>query len=76
MARFEQNSQKKKGDFVKDFWENLAALVKVKTVVTFVIVGVFAALALTGKFQPDSVMTVVTMVVAFYFGTQTERRNK
>ena len=61
---------------MEDFWKNLAALVKVKTVVTFVIVGVFAALALTGKFQPDSVMTVVTMVVAFYFGTQNSRQAK
>ncbi len=72
LSRIDKN---KGGEFVEDFWKNLAALVKVKTVVTFVIVGVFAALALTGKFQPDSVMTVVTMVVAFYFGTQTERRN-
>lgn len=30
-------------------------------------------MALTGKFQPDTVMTVVTMVVAFYFGTQMEK---
>ena len=72
MSRIDKN---KGGEFVEDFWKNLAALVKVKTVVTFVIVGVFAALALTGKFQPDSVMTVVTMVVAFYFGTQAEKRS-
>lgn len=56
------------------FWENLAAMVKVKTVVTLVVIGVFAAMALAGRFQPDTVMTVVTMVVAFYFGTQSEKR--
>lgn len=58
---------------MNDFWNNLAALIKVKTIVTMVVIGVFAAMALTGKFQPDTVMTVVTMVVAFYFGTQMEK---
>lgn len=55
------------------FWNNLAALIKVKTIITLVVIGVFAALALTGALQPDTVMTVVSMVVAFYFGTQTKK---
>lgn len=59
---------------MQDFWKNLAALVKVKTIVTMVVIGVFAAMALAGQFQPDTVMTVVTMVLAFYFGTQSEKR--
>lgn len=59
-----------------DFLKNIAALFKVKTIVTLVVVAVFAALALREKLQPDTVMTIVTMVVAFYFGTQTERKNK
>nr|WP_317401067.1 hypothetical protein [uncultured Gemmiger sp.] len=54
-------------------WNNLAALIKVKTIVTLVVIGVFAALALTGALQPDTVMTIVSMVVAFYFGTQTKK---
>lgn len=58
------------GDFIK----NLAALIKVKTIVTLVVVAVFAVLALQSKLQPDTVMTIVTMVVAFYFGTQTESK--
>lgn len=56
-----------------DFLKNLAALIKVKTIVTLVVVAVFATLALREKLQPDTVMTIVTMVVAFYFGTQSER---
>ena len=40
-------------------------------------IAVFAVLALQSKLQPDTVMTIVTMVVAFYFGTQTEsKQNK
>lgn len=59
---------------MKDFLKNLAALIKVKTIVTLVVVAVFAVLALREKLQPDTVMTIVTMVVAFYFGTQSERK--
>ena len=61
---------------MQDFVKNLAALVKVQTLVTLVVIGVFAALALSGALQPDVVMSVVTMVVAFYFGTQSEKQNK
>lgn len=56
--------------------KNLAALIKVKTIVTLVVIAVFAVLALTDKLDPGVVMSVVTMVVAFYFGTQSEKREK
>lgn len=58
---------------MKELWQNLAALIKVKTIVTLVVIAVFAVMALTGQLQPDTVMTIVTMVVAFYFGTQSRR---
>ena len=57
-----------------DFLKNLAALIKVKTIVTLVVVAVFSVMALQSELQPDTVMTIVTMVVAFYFGTQSERK--
>jgi len=52
---------------------NLAALLKVKTLVTFAVVAVFSVLALLGRIAPDDVMIVVCMVVSFYFGTQHEK---
>ena len=52
------------------FWKNLIALLKVKTIVTFVVMWVFASLALSGAFDPQAILQIVTMVVAFYFGTQ------
>lgn len=58
---------------LQEIVKNLAALVKVKTIVTFVVIAVFAALAVRGVLQPDVVMSVVTMVIAFYFGTQSEK---
>ncbi len=37
---------------MNDFWKNLAALIKVKTIVTLVVVAVFAILALRGGYSP------------------------
>ncbi len=53
--------------------ENLAKLLKVKTIVTLAVTVVFAALALAGRITPDNVMVIVSMVVSFYFGTQHEK---
>ena len=57
------------------FLANLAALVKVKTIVTIVIITVFATLALRGDISSDNVMVVTTTVIAFYFGTQKVKEN-
>ncbi len=54
--------------------KNLAAMIKVKTVVTLMVVAVFGVLALTGRISGDNVMLVVSMVVSFYFGTQHEKK--
>ena len=55
------------------FLDNLANLVKVKTLVTMVVTGVFAVLALRGVISADNVMIIISMVVSFYFGTQHEK---
>ena len=54
--------------------KNLAALVKVKTIVTLVVIAIFAVLSLRGDITPDNVMIVVSTVIAFYFGTQSEKK--
>ena len=56
------------------FLENLANLIKVKTLVTIAVMGVFATLALKGTITADNVMIVVSTVIAFYFGTQLEKK--
>ena len=53
--------------------ENLANLVKVKTLVTLLVMAVFSVLALKGAISADNVMIVISMVVSFYFGTQHEK---
>lgn len=54
--------------------KNFANLIKVKTIVTLVVVAVFAYMALTGAIEADNVMLIVSMVVSFYFGTQHEKK--
>lgn len=56
------------------FWKNLAALLKVKTIITLVIIAVLAVLSINGGIEPDKFLTIATMVVAFYFGTQSEKK--
>ena len=57
-----------------EFLKNLANLIKVKTIVTLAVMGVFSTLALKGAITPDNVMIVVSTVIAFYFGTQVEKK--
>ena len=61
---------------MKKILENLANMVKVKTVVTLTVIAVFAILALRGSIAADNVMVIISMVVSFYFGTQHERTDK
>lgn len=55
--------------------KNLANLIKVKTIVTLVVILIFAILSIRGDITADNVMIVVSTVIAFYFGTQHEKRN-
>ncbi len=57
-----------------EFRKNLAALLKVKTLVTVTVMAVFTALTLRGSIEADNAMTVITMVVSFYFGTQSGKQ--
>jgi hypothetical protein len=54
--------------------KNFANLIKVKTLVNLVVISVFAVLALRGDITPDNVMITVSSVIAFYFGTQHEKK--
>ena len=60
---------------MEKFAENLAALLKVKTIVTLMVVLVFAILALKGTITADNVMVIISMVISFYFGTQHEKKS-
>lgn len=55
--------------------ERLARLLCVKSLVTLTLTAVFAYMAVTGEVGQDF-MTVYTVIIAFYFGTQVERQNQ
>lgn len=45
-------------------------LLTVKSIVTLMLTAVFAFLAITGKVTAEQFMTVFTVIIGFYFGTQ------
>lgn len=47
-------------------------LLSVKSLVTLVLTGVFAYLAVAGKIAQDF-MTIYAVIIAFYFGTQSQK---
>lgn len=48
-------------------------LLDVKTIVTFTLTAAFTYLSICGKIEPQIFMTIYTMVIGFYFGTQHEK---
>ena len=54
--------------------KNIAALIKVKTIVTLVVMAVFVILSLRGDISSDNAMIIISMVVPFYFGTVSEKK--
>lgn len=56
--------------------ERLAKLVDVKSLVTLLLTGVFAYLAIARTTIPSDYMTIYTVIVAFYFGTQAHKNAK
>ena len=52
--------------------KRLGALMSVKSIVTLALTAVFAYLAVTGQIAQDF-MTVYAVVIAFYFGTQSQK---
>lgn len=63
-----------KGVFI--MLKNIAKLIDVKSIVTLVLTVVFAALAIKGTITSDQFLTVFTTVIAFYFGTQHQKKKE
>lgn len=59
----------------KPLIDRLQKLLAVKSIVTLALTLVFCILCLNGMVGADQFMTVFTVVIAFYFGTQAERKN-
>ena len=57
---------------METFKENLAKLLKVKTLITLPLTAMFCVLAAKGNI-PSEFLAVYTTVVGFYFGTQAKK---
>lgn len=55
--------------------EKFAKLINVKSIVTILLTLTFVFLSIRGDISQE-VMTIYTTVIAFYFGTQFEKREK
>ena len=49
-------------------------LISVKSIVTLALTAVFSYLAVIGAVDGEKFLTIFTTVIAFYFGTQAEKR--
>ena len=52
--------------------KRLGNLLSVKSLVTLVLTGVFAYMAVAGNISQDF-MTIYAVIIAFYFGTQSQK---
>ena len=56
--------------------KRLSNLLTVKSIVTILLTVVFSWLAVTGHVSTDQFLTVFTVVIGFYFGTQAEKKSQ
>lgn len=53
----------------------LIRLIKVKSIITVVMLPVFAYLSVTGGISGENFTTIFATVIAFYFGTQSKKED-
>ena len=56
--------------------EKLAKLIDVKSIMTLALTAGFVGLTCTGEISGQEYLTISTMIVGFYFGTQTQKAEK
>lgn len=54
--------------------EKLCKLIDVKSLVTLTLTGVMAYLSITGREVSETFKTIYVMIIGFYFGTQTTKK--
>lgn len=54
--------------------DRISKLLTVKSIVTLALTIVFCVLAIRGTISGQEFLTIFTIVIGFYFGTQYERR--
>lgn len=75
-CRKQSGAGKHRMDGVVGMRERLERLLCVKSIVTIFLTVIFAILAIRRVVSADQFITIFTVVVSFYFGTQHERRGE
>lgn len=61
---------------MEKFYSRLGNLLTIKSLATLILTLVFAYMTCTDGVSADQFLTVYTVVIAFYFGTQAEKANQ
>ena len=56
--------------------DKLTKLIDVKSIVTIILTLVFAGLSAAGKISAEQFITIFTVIIGFYFGTQYQKNQK
>ena len=54
--------------------KRITNLLKIKSLVTLALTAAFVYLCIIGQISADQFLTIFTVVIAFYFGTQSARK--
>lgn len=54
--------------------EQITKLLSVKSLITLILTVLFFCLAIQGALKASDVLTIYTVVISFYFGTQHEKK--
>lgn len=55
--------------------DKLKNLINVKSIVTILITIIFCILSVMNKITSEQFLTIFTVIISFYFGTQYEKKN-
>lgn len=61
---------------MKTFWQKICKLINVKTIVTFALTAAFVYMAMTDKIDTQIFMTIYTVIIGWYFGSQANKNDK
>jgi hypothetical protein len=56
--------------------KKICNLIDVKSLVTIALTGVFSVLSVQGRISAAQFLTVYTVIMSFYFGTQYQKNSK
>ena len=59
---------------MKKLLDRIAKLIDVKSIVTLLLTVVFAILAMKGVISGEQFITIFTVIISFYFGTQAGKK--